>query len=127
MGKAYAGVDGNAIGVLGYPRHRPRPAATSTLTASVVDYLSSSGNPNHGGSNFEVFALNLGDGSLVTGYPLIYTQSLLDAINQNYLASPTFSIASATVSAGVVTITTNAARWILRRPNRGDLRRWQQV
>ena len=74
----------------------------------MTDYLSPSGTPNHGGNNFEVFALNLSDGSLVAGYPLIYTQSLLDAVNQNYLASPTHPIATATVSAGVVTITTTA-------------------
>ena len=108
LGNPYAGVDGNSIGVLGTP---VIDLATGRLyvAASVTDYLSSPGNPNHGGNNFEIFALNVSDGSLVAGYPLIFTQSLLDALNQNYLASPTYSIASATVSAGIVTIATTAA------------------
>ncbi len=106
LGTAYAGVDGNSIGVLGTPVI-DLASGRFYVAASVTDYLSSSGNPNHGGNNFEVFALNLSDGSLVPGYPLIYTQALLDTINQNYLASPAF--ASASVSAGVVTITTTAA------------------
>ncbi len=108
LGNPYAGVDGNSIGVLGTPVI-DLASGRLYVAASVTDYLSSSSNPNHGGNNFEVFALNLSDGSLVAGYPLIYTQSLLDAINQNYLASPNYSIASATVSAGVVTIQTTAA------------------
>ena len=108
LGNPYAGVDGNSIGVLGSPVI-DLASGRIYVAASVTDYLTSIGTPNHGGNNFEVFALNLSDGSLVTGYPLIYTQALLDAINQNYLASTTYSIASATVSAGVVTITTTAA------------------
>ena len=108
LGAPYAGVDGNSIGVLSTPVIDPA-SGRLYVTASVTDYLTPVGTPNHGGNNFEVFALNLSDGSLVPGYPLIYTQALLDAINQNYLAAPTFSIASATVSSGVVTITTTAA------------------
>jgi hypothetical protein len=108
LGNPYAGVDGNSIGVLSTPVI-DLASGRLYVTASVTDYLSPSSNPNHGGNNFEVFALNLSDGSLVAGYPLIYTQALLDAVNQNYLASPTHSIASASVSAGVVTIATSAA------------------
>jgi hypothetical protein len=108
LGAPYAGVDGNSIGVLGTPVI-DLASGRLYVAASVTDYLSSAANPNHGGNNFEAFALNLSDGSLVAGYPLIYTQALLDAINQNYLASPTFAIASASVSSGVVTIATTAA------------------
>jgi hypothetical protein len=108
LGNPYAGVDGNSIGVLSTPVI-DLASGRLYVTASATDYLSSSSNPNHGGNNFEVFALNLSDGSLVAGFPLIYTQSLLDSIDQNYLACPTYSIASAAVSAGVVTITTTAA------------------
>src|SRR5262249_14072491 len=40
---------------------------------------------NHGGNSFEVFALSLHDGGLVSGWPLIFTQALLDSLNQNTL------------------------------------------
>src|SRR5262249_42146488 len=55
------------------------------VTASVTDSLTPVGTPNHGGNNFEVFALSLHDGSLVSGWPLIFTQSLLDSLNRNTL------------------------------------------
>ncbi len=108
LGNPYAGIDGNSIGVLSTPVI-DLASGRLYVTASVTDYLSSPSNPNHGGNNFEVFALNLSDGSLVAGYPLIYTQSLLDSINQNNLATTSASISSATVSSGVVTITTNGS------------------
>ncbi|HKI21546.1 MAG TPA: hypothetical protein VKA15_26865, partial [Isosphaeraceae bacterium] len=85
LGNPYAGVDGNSIGVLSTPII-DLASGRLYVTASVTDYLSSSTNPNHGGNNFEVFALSIHDGSLVSGWPLIYTQSLLDSLNQNTLA-----------------------------------------
>src|SRR6516162_4784309 len=69
LGDPYGSIDGNSIGV----------------TASVTDYLLPAGNPNHGANNWEVFALKLNDGSLVSGWPLAFTQSLLDSLNQNHL------------------------------------------
>src|SRR5215475_10002107 len=82
LGNPYAGVDGNSIGVLSTPII-DLASGRLYVTASVTDYLTPVGTPNHGGNNFEVFALNLHDGSLVSGWPLIYTQSLLDSLNQN--------------------------------------------
>ncbi len=88
LGNAYAGIDGNSIGVLSTPVI-DLASGRLYVTASVTDYLSSPSNPNHGGNNFEVFALNLSDGSLVAGWPLIYTQTLLDSLNQNTLQTGT--------------------------------------
>jgi hypothetical protein len=84
LGNPYGGIDGNSIGVLGTPII---DAASNRLyvTGSVTDYLLPAGDPNHGGNNWEVFALNLNDGSLVSGWPLAFTQSLLDSLNQNTL------------------------------------------
>jgi hypothetical protein len=84
LGNPYAGVDGNSIGVLSTPII-DLASGRLYVTASVTDYLSPTSNPNHGGNNFEVFALNLHDGSLISGWPLIFTQSLLDSLNQNTL------------------------------------------
>jgi hypothetical protein len=84
LGNPYAGVDGNSIGVLSTPIIDLK-SGRLYVTASVTDYLSSSGNPNHGGNNFEVFALSIHDGSLIPGWPLIFSQSLLDSLNQNTL------------------------------------------
>jgi hypothetical protein len=84
LGNPYGGTDGNSIGVLSAPIidvHSGR----IYVTASVTDYLLPAGNPNHGQNNWEVFALNLGDGSLVSGWPVAVTQSLLDSLNQNTL------------------------------------------
>src|SRR5262249_20522619 len=84
LGNPYGGIDGNSIGVLGTPII---DSASNRIyvTASVTDYLLPPDNPNHGGNNWEVFALNLNDGSLVSGWPLAFTQSLLDSLNQNTL------------------------------------------
>src|SRR5262249_58226243 len=84
LGNPYGGIDGNSIGVLGTPI---LDVASNRIyvTGSVTDYLLPAGDPNHGGNNWEVFALNLSDGSLVPGWPLAFTQSLLDALNQNTL------------------------------------------
>jgi hypothetical protein len=84
LGNPYGGIDGNSIGVLGTPI---LDVASNRIyvTGSVTDYLLPAGNPNHGGNNWEVFALNLSDGSLVSGWPLAFTQSLLDSLNQNTL------------------------------------------
>jgi hypothetical protein len=84
LGNPYAGVDGNSIGVLSTPII-DLASGRLYVTASVTDYLSPTGTPNHGGNNFEVFALSLHDGSLISGWPLIFTQSLLDSLNQNTL------------------------------------------
>ena len=59
------------------------------VTASVTDYLSAANNPLHGTNNWAIFALNLADGSLVTGWPVFFTQATLDAVNQNTLATGT--------------------------------------
>src|SRR5215475_4572995 len=84
LGNPYGGIDGNSIGVLGTPIIDIK-SNRIYVTASVTDYLLPAGDPNHGGNNWEVFALNLNDGSLVPGWPLAFTQSLLDALNQNTL------------------------------------------
>jgi hypothetical protein len=84
LGNPYAGVDGNSIGVLSTPII-DLASGRLYLTASVTDYLTPVGTPNHGGNNFEVFALNIHDGSVVTGWPLIFTQALLNSLNRNTL------------------------------------------
>src|SRR5262249_39485838 len=48
---------------------------------------------NHGGNSFEVFALSLHDGGLVSGWPLIFTQSLLDSLNRNTLQGTGVAVA----------------------------------
>jgi hypothetical protein len=85
LGNPYGGIDGNSIGVLGTPIIDVS-SGRIYVTASVTDYLLPAGNPNHGANNWEVFALNLSDGSLVSGWPLAFTQSLLDSLNQNTLS-----------------------------------------
>src|SRR5439155_22550155 len=85
LGNAYAGVDGNSIGVLGTPIIDLK-AGRIYVTASVTDYLSAAGNPLHGSNNHAIFALNIRDGSLVAGFPLFVTQAILNAVNQNNLA-----------------------------------------
>jgi hypothetical protein len=84
LGNAYGGIDGNSIGVLSTPII---DIASNRIyvTGSVTDYLLPPGDPNHGQNNWEVFALNLNDGSVVTGWPLAFTRSLLDSLNQNTL------------------------------------------
>jgi hypothetical protein len=84
VGNPYAGVDGNSIGVLGTPII-DLASGRIYVTASVTDYLSAATDPNHGKNNFEVFALSIHDGSLISGWPLIYTQALLDTLNQDTL------------------------------------------
>jgi hypothetical protein len=82
LGNPYGGVDGNSIGVLSTPII-DLASGRLYVTASVTDYLTPTGTPNHGGNNFEVFALSLHDGSLIAGWPIIFTQSLLDSLNRN--------------------------------------------
>src|SRR5215471_9474257 len=84
LGNPYGGIDGNSIGVLGTPI-LDIASGRIYVTGSVTDYLLPAGNPNHGANNWEVFALSLSDGSLVSGWPLAFTQSLLDSLNQNRL------------------------------------------
>jgi hypothetical protein len=84
LGNPYGGIDGNSIGVLSTPIIDVK-AGRIYVTGSVTDYLLPAGNPNHGANNWEIFALNLADGSLVSGWPLAFTQSLLDSLNQNRL------------------------------------------
>jgi hypothetical protein len=88
LGNPYGGIDGNSIGVLSTPVIDLK-AGRLYVTGSVTDYLTPPSNPNHGGNNWEVFALNIKDGSLVAGWPLVFTQTLLDAINQNTLVTGT--------------------------------------
>jgi hypothetical protein len=92
LGNPYAGVDGNSIGVLSTPVI-DLASGRMYVTASVTDYLTPAGTPNHGGNNFEVFALSLHDGSVISGWPLIYTQSLLDSLNQNTLQGTGVAVA----------------------------------
>jgi hypothetical protein len=87
LGNPYGGIDGNSIGVLSTPIIDVA-SGRIYVTASVTDYLLPSSDPNHGQNNWEVFALNLADGSLVPGWPLAFTQSQLDALNQNTLNGP---------------------------------------
>src|SRR5262249_19855584 len=84
LGNPYGGIDGNSIGVLGTPIIDIK-SGRIYVTGSVTDYLLPAGNPNHGANNWEVFALSLHDGSLVSGWPLAFTQSLLNSLNQNSL------------------------------------------
>src|SRR5215471_2559174 len=84
LGNSYGGIDGNSIGVLGTPIIDVK-SNRIYVTGSVTDYLLPAGNPNHGANNWEVFALRLSDGGLVSGWPLAVTQSLLDSLNQNRL------------------------------------------
>jgi hypothetical protein len=84
LGNPYGGIDGNSIGVLSTPVI-DMASGRIYVTASVTDYLLPTGNPNHGANNWEVFTLSLHDGSLVPGWPLAFTQSLLDSLNQNSL------------------------------------------
>lgn len=90
LGNAYAGVDGNSIGVLGTPVI-DLTAKRIYVVASVTDYLSPASNPLHGANTFAIFALNLSDGSLISGWPVFFTQAGLNAVNQNRLnpANPT--------------------------------------
>src|SRR5262249_3216987 len=92
LGNSYAGVDGNSIGVLSTPIIDLK-SGRLYVTGSVTDYLSSPSNPNHGGKNFEVFALTSHDGSLIPGWPLIFTQTLLDSLNQNTLQGTGIAVA----------------------------------
>src|SRR5439155_18968992 len=91
VGNPYAGVDGNSIGVLSTPIIDLK-SGRLYVTASVTDYLTPPGTPNHGGNNFEVFALSIHDGSVVPGWPLIFAQSLLDSLNQNKLQGPGIAV-----------------------------------
>jgi hypothetical protein len=92
LGTAYAGVDGNSIGVLGTPVIDLQ-AGRIYVVASVTDYLSATSNPLHGTSNFAIFALDIHDGHLIAGFPLFFTQSILDAVNQNNLAGSGVAVA----------------------------------
>src|SRR5262249_10826838 len=87
LGNPYGGIDGNSIGVLSTPIIDIL-SNRIYVTASVTDSLLPASNANHGANNWEVFALNLNDGSLVPGWPLAFTQSLLDSLNQNTLNGP---------------------------------------
>jgi hypothetical protein len=91
LGNSYAGVDGNSIGVLSTPII-DLPSGRIYVTAQVTDYLSPASNPNHGRNNIEAFALSLHDGSVISGWPLIFTQSLLDSLNQNTLQGPGIAV-----------------------------------
>src|SRR5262249_52255757 len=82
LGNPYAGGARKRLGALSTPISDPA-SGRLYVTASVTDYLTPAGTPNHGGNNFEVFALSLHDGSLISGWPLIFTQSLLDSLNRN--------------------------------------------
>ena len=73
LGGAYSGIDGNTIGVLSTP---------------IIDLASGRlyvcGSVTYNGQNdFWVFALSLHDGSIIPGWPIEYTQTQLDALNQN--------------------------------------------
>jgi hypothetical protein len=82
LGSPSASIDGNSIGVLGTPIIDAQ-ANCLYVVASVHDYLLPASEPNHGATVFEVFALNLGNGALVPGWPVVINQAVLDAVNQN--------------------------------------------
>ena len=92
LGNSYGGIDGNAIGVLSTPII-DLAAGRIYVTASVTDYLSPASNPLHGTNNFEVFALSIHDGSLISGWPVFFTQSILDSVDQNRLAGSGVAVA----------------------------------
>jgi hypothetical protein len=84
LGNPYGSVDGNTMGVLSTPIIDVK-SNRIYVTAQVTDYLLPASDPNHGLNNWEVFALNLNDGSVVPGWPAAYTQALLNSLNQNKL------------------------------------------
>jgi hypothetical protein len=90
LGNPYDSIDGNSIGVLGTPILDLK-AGRIYVVASVTDYLLQPGSPDyntyHGTNNFEVFALNLSDGSVVSGWPIVFSKAKLDPINQNTVVS----------------------------------------
>ena len=84
LGSPSASIDGNSIGVLGTPIIDPL-ANRIYVVASVHDYLLPAADPNHGTVIFEAFALNLSNGALISGWPVVINQTVLNAagINQN--------------------------------------------
>ena len=84
LGNPYGSVDGNTMGVLSTPIIDVK-SNRIYVTAQVTDYLLPASDPNHGVNNWEVFALNLSDGSVVPGWPVAFTQALLNSLNQNKL------------------------------------------
>jgi uncharacterized repeat protein (TIGR01451 family) len=87
LGAPSASIDGNSIGVLGTPIIDAR-ANRLYVVASVTDDLLPAADPNSGKRVFEVFALDLGNGAVLPGWPLVIDQAVLDAVNQNNLAGP---------------------------------------
>ena len=84
LGDPFGSIDGNTIGVLSTPIIDIK-SNRLYVTAQVIDYLLPAGDPNHAVNNWEVFALNLNDGSVVPGWPVAVTQTLLNSLNQNKL------------------------------------------
>jgi autotransporter-associated beta strand protein len=84
LGSPSASIDGNNIGVLGTPIIDAK-ANRIYVVASVTDYLLPAADPNHGTIIFEAFALNLSNGALISGWPVVINQTVLNAagINQN--------------------------------------------
>src|SRR5260221_6646593 len=82
LGSPSASIDGNSIGVLGTPIIDAQ-ANCLYVVASVHDYLLPASDPNHGATVFEVFALNLSNGALLSGWPVVIDQAIVDAVNQN--------------------------------------------
>jgi hypothetical protein len=84
LGNPFGSIDGNAMGVLSTPIIDVK-SGRIYVTAQVTDYLLPASDPNHAANNWEVFALNLADGSVVPGWPVAYTQAVLNSVNQNKL------------------------------------------
>jgi hypothetical protein len=84
LGNPFGSVDGLNMGALSTPIIDLK-SNRIYVTAQVTDYLLPAGDPNHGVNNWEVFALNLNDGSVVPGWPVAVTQTVLNSVNQNKL------------------------------------------
>jgi hypothetical protein len=77
LGTSSGSIDGNSIGVLGTP--------IIDLLSNRIYVCASVLNPGGGNSSWEVFALNLSNGAIISNFPVLINQTVLQAVNQNNL------------------------------------------
>ncbi|MDB5320798.1 MAG: hypothetical protein JWN40_2429 [Phycisphaerales bacterium] len=77
LGTPSGSIDGNSIGVLGTP--------IIDLNANRIYVTASVTNPGGGNAAWEVFALNLSNGSILPGWPVLISQAVLQPLNRNNL------------------------------------------
>ena len=77
LGTPSGSIDGNSIGVLSTP--------TIDLKSNRIYVTCSVTNPGGGNASWEVFALDIRNGAVITGFPLLVNQTVVQAINQNNL------------------------------------------